>query len=202
MPALHPSAAAPSQADAAADSGAVEREPNLARFGLRQLFFFFSIATILCAVLARVGGVWPIVVGCAVALAIAHVFGTFLGTRLRDTSEEVQRWKARPDSPDKDFPIALPQPVGTTDFPPPPTLPLAGYERIHRWSNWCVIAGAVGGAVIGAVGIHTIAGNGITWFGIALGSSSCAVIGAWAALLWTTFWTITRYVLRQASEDK
>jgi hypothetical protein len=60
----------------------------------------------------------------------------------------------------------------------------------------------VGGAILGAVGIHAIAGDGITWFGIALGSASCAVIGAWAALLWTTFWTITRYVLRQASKEQ
>jgi hypothetical protein len=198
---LKPAAITPPE-DAGTSKIAVEREPNLARFGLRQLFFFFSLATVLCAVLARVGGVCPLLAGCVAALIAAHVFGTFLGTRLRDTSHEVQLWKARPGSPDPDDPVALPQPIGQADLPAPPNLPLAGFERIHRWSSWCVMAGAAAGSVLGALAIAALGGDGVTWPGIALGSASCAVIGAWAALLWTTFWTISRHVLRQATREK
>jgi hypothetical protein len=202
MSAAAKSAATSQNAEADVANGAADHEPNLARFGLRQLFFFVSLATVFCAVMASVDGVWPIVIGCILALIIAHVFGTFLGSRLRDTSHEVQRWKARPGSLDQDNPVALPQPLGDADFPARPNLPLAGYERIHRWSNWCVFGGAVGGGILGAVGISALGGESITWFGIALGSTSCAVLGAWAALLWTTFWTISRHVLRQASKEK
>jgi len=72
-------------------SNAPEREPILFRFGLRRLFVFLSAATVLSAVLARVGGVWTVFIGLGAALVAAHVLGTFVGTRLRDTSRELQR---------------------------------------------------------------------------------------------------------------
>jgi hypothetical protein len=179
-----------------------EREPNLARFGLRHLFFFFSVATVLCAVLAKVGGVWPIVIGSLVALVAAHVLGTFLGTRLRDTSEEVQRWKGRPGSPDRDEPVALPQPVRISEIRLPEVTPLASFERIHRWCAWCIAAGAALGIGLGAVGIYAAVGDQVTWLGLALGAVSAGVIGAWTALLGTSFWTISRHALRQANKEE
>jgi hypothetical protein len=179
-----------------------EREPNLARFGLRQLFFFFSLATVLAATLAQVGGVWPIVIGCAVALIVAHVFGTFLGTRLRDTSADVQQWKARPGSPDRDEPVALPQPVCFEEIRLPAATPLASYEQIHRWCPVCIAAGATIGFSLGGIGIYLAGGDEVTWFGLAMGAASCGVIGAWAALLGTNFWTISRHAFRQAAKEK
>jgi hypothetical protein len=181
---------------------APEREPNLARFGLRQLFFFFSIATVLSAALAQVGGVWPIVIGCAAALVAAHVFGTFLGTRLRDTSAEVQQWKRRAGSPDRDEPVALPQPVRFDELRLPAATPLASYEQIHRWCPVCIVAGSLLGLVLGAIGIYSAGGDKVTWFGLAMGAVSCGVIGAWAALLGTNFWTISRHAFRQASKEE
>jgi hypothetical protein len=181
---------------------APEREPNLARFGLRQLFFFFSAATVLSAALAQVGGVWPIVIGCAVALVVAHVFGTFLGTRLRDTSAEVQHWKCRPGSPDRDEPVALPQPVRFDEIHLPATTPLASYEQLHRWCHVCIAAGSAIGFMLGGIGIYIAGGDEVTWFGLAMGAVSCGVIGAWAALLGTNFWTISRHAFRQASKEK
>jgi hypothetical protein len=181
---------------------APEREPNLARFGLRQLFFFFSVATILSAALAQVGSVWPIVIGCAVALVVAHVFGTFLGTRLRDTSAEVQQWKRRPGSPDRDEPVALPQPVRFAEIRLPAATPLASYGQIHRWCPWCTVGGAIVGFLLGAIAIYVVGGDQVTWLGLAMGAVSCGVIGAWAALLGTNFWTISRHAFRQAAKEK
>jgi hypothetical protein len=177
-----------------------EREPNLARFGLRQLFFFFSLATIFAAVLARLGGVWPVLIGCVAALVAAHLLGTFLGTRLRDTSHEVTKWKARPGSPDRDEPVATPQPVqvAALNLSAPP---LASHEIIGRRHRWWVAGGAIAGAVLGAAGIFSAAGDGVTAAGIALGSVSCGIIGAWAALLGANFYMIARHTLRQASND-
>jgi hypothetical protein len=179
-----------------------EREPHLARFGLRQLLWAFSAATIFCGVLVQVDGAWPIIIGGVAALVMAHVFGTFLGTRLRDTSRQVQHWKGRPGSPDRDEPVALPQPVSASDLPAPSALPLASFEQLHHWCNWCLAGGFVLGAALGAWGINAVAGAHVTWFGIALGSTSTAVLGAWIVLLSTNFWIISRHALHHATRDK
>jgi hypothetical protein len=171
------------------------------RFGLRQLFVFVSLATLLIAAMATLGGVWPWVIGSLAALVAAHVFGTFLGTRLRDTSAEVTQWKARPGSPDRDEPVALPQPVSVADLNLPATTSLASYEKIGRWRNWLVAAGTVLGFATGGVGIHRALGEDVTWPGLALGAVSCGVIGAWAALLGVNFYTIARHVIREANRE-
>jgi hypothetical protein len=182
--------------------GVLEREPNLMRFGLRQLFVFVSLATLLIAAMATLGGVWPWVIGSLAALVAAHVFGTFLGTRLRDTSAEVRHWKARPGSPDRDEPVALPQPVSVAALHLPATTSLASYEKIGRWRNWLVAAGTVIGFAVGGAGIHRAVGDDATWPGLALGAVSCGVIGAWAALLSVNFYTIARHVIREATRDR
>src|SRR5688572_12602572 len=88
--------------DVDAGLAVAEREPNLMRFGLRHLLLFVSGATVLAAALTRMEGFWPLVIGCVALLIAAHVFGAFLGARLRDTSADVRRWKARPGSRDPD----------------------------------------------------------------------------------------------------
>jgi hypothetical protein len=186
----------------AASPGVPEREPNLFRFGLRRLFFFLSMAVVLAAVMARMGGAWPIVVGSGVAMVAAHVLGTFLGTRLRDTASEVQRWKARPGSSDRDEPVALPQPVCIAELRLPEIdLLLAGHERIGRLRYWPTVAGAVVATLLGGVVIGWALGDDVTWPGLILGSLSCSVIGAWAGWLGANFWVISRHALRQATNE-
>ena len=191
---------------AAAESPAAppsaEREPNLLRFGLRPWFYFISATVILCALLARMEGIGPIVLGSIVALIVAHVFGTFLGTRLRDTSGEVVRWKARPGSLDADSPVALPQPVSLADVRLPETTSLAGRTDNSHRGRWAFGLGALVGLGVGAWGIHVLAGPSVTWPGLALGAVSCGVIGAWIALLVSSFWVIAREALRHASRDE
>src|SRR5215213_4418494 len=122
-----------------------DREPNLMRFGLRHLFFFFSGATVMAALVARMGGAWPVVISAVALLVAAHVLSTFLGTRLRDTSQNVQRWKARPGAADPDYPVMSHEPIADLGLKAPP---LASYEKIGRWRNWCVGVGATVGGVL------------------------------------------------------
>jgi hypothetical protein len=186
----------------AASRGVPEPEPNLFRFGLRRLFFFLSMAVVLAAIMARMGGAWPIIIGSGVALVAAHVLGTFLGTRLRDTSSAVQRWKARPGSVDHDEPVALPQPVCIAELRLPEIdLLLAGHERIGRLRYWPTVTGAVAGALLGGMIIGWALVNDVTWPGLVLGSVSCSVIGAWAGWLGANFWVISRHALRQATNE-
>jgi hypothetical protein len=177
-----------------------EREPNLMRFGLRRLFVFVSGITVLAAALTRMEGFWPLAVGCVALLIAAHVLSTFLGTRLRDTSADVQRWKARPGSRDPDHPIAPSQPVRVADLKlPPPSL--ASHEKIGSQRHWFVIAGTIAGFVLGLFALDAAAGDDVTWPALALGAVSCGVIGCWASLLGTNFYAIAKRTLRQASEE-
>jgi hypothetical protein len=187
-------------AEAQPGSLVAEREPNLMRFGLRQLFVFVSAATLLAAALTRMDGFWPLVIGCVALLAAAHVFGTFLGTRLRDTSADVQRWKARPGTSDPDYPVAPTQPVQVADLHlPSPSL--ASYEKLGSWRHWLIAAGTVAGAVLGLFALNAAAGDDVTWPGLGLGAVSCGVIGAWVSLLGTNFYAIARHTLRQATHE-
>jgi hypothetical protein len=137
-----------------------------------------------------------------VALVAAHVFGTFLGTRLRDTSGEVVRWKARPGTADPDRPVSLPQPVSLANVQLPETTSLAGHSDDSRRSRWALGLGALIGFGLGAWGIHELAGPAVTWPGLAFGAISCGVMGAWIALLVSNFWVIARQALRHASRDE
>lgn len=196
----------PPDPHAAAESPAAppstEREPNLLHFGLRQWFYFISGIVILCGLLARLEVAGALVLASIVALVAAHVLGTFLGTRLRDTSNEVVRWKARPSSADADNPVALPQPVTLANLRLPAATSLAGRNVSSRRSNWALAVGAAGGFAFGAWAINELAGPTVTWSGLALGAVSCGVMGAWGVLLIASFWAIARQALRSASRDE
>jgi len=97
--------------------------------------------------------------------------------------------------------VALPQPVCIAELRLPETTPLAGYERIGRLRYWPAVAGVVVGALLGAGAIGWVLGDEVTWPGLVLGSASCGVIGAWAALLGANFVAISRYALRQAARE-
>jgi hypothetical protein len=180
-------------------AGPQQREPHLFRFGLRRLFLFLSMATVLAAALARVGGPWPVVIGCLAGLVMAHVFGTFVGTRLRDTSRDVQLWKARPGSPDRDEPVALPQPVRICELNLPSTTPLAGFEKVGQWRYVCVAMGV--GAAAGCLAITAALGDHVTWAGLGMGAISCGGLGAGGAVLAVNAWLTARQAWRQATRD-
>lgn len=185
----------------AAPPAGAESEPNFLRFGLRHLFAFVTAAAAFCALMASLSGVWAIVVGSAAALVAAHVFGTLLGTRLRDTSADVRQWKARAGSPDPDHPVAPPQPVSLAELDLPTRTLLARHDPLGKRRIWCMAAGTVVGLVGGGAAMAAAVGGDATWAGLAMGAVSCGVIGAWAALLGVNFTLFARQTLRQATES-
>lgn len=169
-----------------------EREPQLFRFSLRHLFLYVSMAAVVAALLARLDGAWPMVIASGVALVGAHVLGTFLGTRLQDTSRDVQQWKARPGSIDRDEPVALPQPVEWQSFCMPETTPLAHRPVDVPLSRLPAAIGMSIGILLGSIGLYFIADKRITVFGLAIGSLSCGVMGGWLGLVASNFFSISR----------
>ena len=176
------------------------REPQLLRFRLRQMFFMVTLASVLCGLLVATEGPWPMMIGVAALLVAAHVLGNLVGTRLRDTSHEVIAWRALQPGLDPDRPVATGEPIELAKLNLPPGSPLAGHDRIARWTAWFVAGGLAIGLVAGCTGIALTIGPRIEWAGWVVGTISCGVLGAWAAFLASTFSSIARHAWRHAHE--
>ena len=173
-------------------------EPQLFRFGLKQMFFMLSLAGVLCGLLVGAEGSWRLVIGLAVLLVGAHVLGNLFGTRLRDTSGDVVRWRAQQSG--ADLPVATDQPIELAKLDLPPSTPLASRQRVARWTAWFVGGGTVAGLIFGGTTIALTVGSQIGWAGWAIGTISCGVLGAWAAFLASTFSSVARHAWRHANE--
>jgi hypothetical protein len=176
------------------------REPQLFRFGLKQMFLMLSLAGVLCGLLVGTGDSWPMILGLAVLLVGAHVLGNWLGTRLRDTSGEVLQWRAEQSGLGPDDPVATGQPVVLAKLDLPPCTPLGSREPVARWTAWFVAAGTIGGLLAGVTIIALTIGPRIEWAGWAVGTISCGVLGGWAAFLASTFSSIARHAWQHANE--
>lgn len=177
-----------------------DREPNLLRFGLRPWFYFISAVAIFCALMARLEGLWATAVAFVGALIGAHLFGAFLGTRLRDTSADVRRWRGRLGTSDRDEPVALPQPVNLRTLQLPETTPLAASGVRVWWNRWAILLGGTAGTGLGAVALWSTRSTDVTTLGLLLGALSAGVIGAWIAMLASNFWNIARQAWRHAND--
>jgi len=176
------------------------REPHLLRFRLRQLFFLVTVLSVLCALLVLTEGPWPLVIGVTTALIAAHVFGTMVGTRLRDTSAEVLNWRAGNPAVNDDTPLAgLELDPALLETLPPQT-PLADHAGANRWLLWFVVGGAIVGAIVGGTLLALTMGARIGWAGWVVGTLSCGVLGTWAAFLASSFSVIARQAWRHAEE--
>jgi hypothetical protein len=175
-----------------------EREPHLFRFGLRQLFLLVSAVAVLCMLLAITSGPWPWVISFFTALVVAHVAGNSIGTRLRDTSEDVKRWKSAHGTAGPDEPAATPEPVAWEEIGLPPQTPLAWHDPAPRRLGWIIAAVAAASAIGSSAALAFLTGQHAGWPALAVGAVSCAIIGAWIALLASSFWTIARHAWRHA----
>ena len=175
------------------------REPRLLSFNLRSLLYFFALAAATFALLTNIGQAWQLLVVSAIGLVAAHVLGTMIGTRLRDTSKEIQRWKTSGPNALADHPLTTPQPFRVAELHLPARTPLAFSQPGHERGHLPTVVGAALGILVGLGGIYALAGPQVTLAGWALGSVSCGVMGAWAAMLGVNFWTIARHAIRQAA---
>lgn len=187
--------------DAAAEagSGAVDAwQPQLFRFGLRRLLGFVSAVVVLAALLARLDGAWPLVIAGGVALVSAHVFGGFVGTRLRD-SQPILRRSAPHDAPNRRLSGAPGPSAEWPSFTLPETTPLAD-RPAARLNRLPLATGMAAGLLAGGGALYVIDEH-ITWFGLTLGAVSCGVTGSWVALLASSFFSISRHAWRHATRS-
>ena len=176
------------------------REPHLLRFRLRQMFFLVTLLSLLCGLLVLTDGPWPLLIVVSTLLIAAHVFGTLVGTRLRDSSHEVRQWRSAHPTLDNDVPKADMQPTLESRAHLPPVTTLADHGSVSNWLLWFVLGGALLGTLVGGLAIGLIIGPRIGWAGWAVGTLSCGVLGTWAAFLASSFSSIARHAWRHAHE--
>lgn len=173
------------------------REPHLLKFRLRQMFLVVTIMSLLCALIAHTDGPWPWLIVLSALMVAAHVLGNLIGTRLRDTSGDVIRWRSADPRQSPDHPhttsaselAALPLPLETN---------LANFGRLVRGMKWFLLGGLSLGFVFGGTILALTIGHRIGWAGWVVGTISGAVLGTWLTFLTVSFTTIARDAWRQA----
>lgn len=176
------------------------REPQLFRFHLRHLFLGVTFFSIFCALLVLTDGPWPLVISSVVFMVGAHVMGTAIGTRLRNTSDDVTRWLVSQPEGHLERPRVSGRSVEEVRDTLPPSSPLATNQPVARWTRWFITAGVCLGLIGGATVIGLSIGSRIGWAGWFVGTLSCGILGAWLAFLASTFSAIARHAWKDADQ--
>ena len=179
------------------DPPAPLREPHLLKFRLKQMFLVVTLLSILCALVALTDGPVPWVIVIGALLVGAHVLGNLIGTRLRDTSTEVLRWRNADPRQSPDDPH-----VTTADelanLVPLPETNLRNFGRLVRGMKWILLAGLVVGSTLAGSVVWLTIGYRIGIAGWVVATISGGVLGTWLAFLAVSFTAIARDAWRQA----
>ena len=171
-------------------------EPHLLRFGLRQLFVGGGALALFCATL-KTFTEGALLLAALAVLAGAHVLGAVLGTRLRDSSRQVQQWRASRCG-EGDAPAIGEQPLADVRHLLPPPTSLASQAAPLPRLPWVLGGGGAAGGAVGAGLLALILGSEVSWAGLGMGAISCGVLGAWLAFLAVNFAAIARQAWKHA----
>lgn len=177
-------------------------EPHLLKFRLWQLLLWTALASVFCALVVTASGPWPLIIVVSSLAVAAHVLGNLIGTRLRDTSHQVQQWRAADPRQPADDPLMTPKPYDMRELSLPAKTNLAGFSHLVRGMKWYLLGGLLIGAAIGASILFATIGSRITVAGWTVAMISSGVLGIWLAFLVVSFTTIARDALRQAHSQK
>jgi hypothetical protein len=152
----------------------------------------------LLAILTAVNGYWKVAILVAVLIVISHVVATLLGSRLRHHAEQRRRWHANqggldPDEAASRVPV---RPFAELDLPP--ASPLGNQTTRLPWLWLLMTLGAVLAAIIGAIALVGLVGDRATLAGLALGTFSAAMLGAWVVFMASGFVGILRHAWSDA----
>lgn len=163
---------------------------NRPQFTLRALFGAVTLLCCLFALMSALGAPGSLMLLLVVMLALAHVVGNSLGTRLRDqTSRRVGVARgARTGWLEPSRPVvAAPQ-------------RLTQRARLSRIAPVISIGGALVGGTLGGVGVSEIYPQA-SLAAAGLGVVSSAVLGAFAGFLTSSFLSVAWLALREALGD-
>ena len=171
-------------------SGPIDHRPP--QFSLRALLWLTALCSALFATMVAVGVVWSLMLLMVVGLIVAHVLGNAIGTRLRDDDAGRSNQSLPPG--------AQPQPRSVSTAKA--AQELRERKPLGQLLLVFIAAGALSGAMLGRfVLIHS------QWLPLPtsdaiLGIGSCAVLGAIAGFMASSFfkvalWPAVRYFFRK-----
>lgn len=178
-----------------------EPPPQLFRFGLRQLLIFVAGLSALLAILSHTEGATPVVIGMGVVLVGGHIFGTMVGTRLRDHSRQLSAWQAK-QVVGGDAPQIRPLPPGVSAADYTTVSPLADRVVVPWWGRLLTGAGIVLGTVLGGWFIHVVVAEPMTWAEWTIGAAVFGLSGGALGYLGGAFGCVTRVALKHAHADR
>lgn len=165
------------------DSGSILGPP---RFSLRALLATMTGLCCMFATMSVIGPMGSIVILLFFCLAVAHVLGNSLGTRLRDGA--TQKLPARCEKRTLiSHPVSAPTRLSERTGMRPATYLMAAGGMIF---------GGIGGALASA-GLYPDAGPAA----VALGTGSLAVLGTFAGFIASSFLSVARSAMREALGD-
>jgi hypothetical protein len=178
------------------------REEPLFRFGLRQLFYFVALISVVLAAAVLSQGIAMVAMLLAALVVAAHVFSTALASRLRARSDFEQAI-ARTAAPE------TVEAIGLLEHAQNATIPCGARSPWHArgstalpWLPRLVVTGVVVGGTIGASVLAATLRRPVTLGGIVVGGLSSAVLGGWFAFLWGSFYGIFRHGIRDAINEQ
>jgi hypothetical protein len=168
----------------------------LFRFGLRQLFVFIGLISLLFGAMAIWRGSAALMMMLATAIVALHVLATAIGSRLRDRAdrealgstaaatlnerhERLATLRAAPRSPWHSR--------GVTILP---------------WLTQLIIVAVVFGGVVGAAYLAITIGYRTSPAGVIVGGVSVAVVCGWIAFLFGSFYGVFRHGFREALAEQ
>jgi hypothetical protein len=177
-------------------------EEPLFRFGLRQLFYFVALISVVLAAAVLSQGIAAVAMLLAALVVAAHVFSTALASRLRARSE-LEQAIGRTDG------LENTKPMGLLEHAHHATIPCGTRSPWHArgstalpWLPRLIVSGLAVGGITGASVLAATLGHRITLGGIVVGGLSSAVVGGWFAFLGGSFYGIFRHGLRDAINEQ
>lgn len=178
-----------------------ESAPQLFRFGLRQLLLFVAGLSGLMALISHTEGAAPMVIGMGVVLVAGHVFGTMVGTRLRDNSRALSTWQAQ-QLAGGDSPATRPLPPGVSAVDYTTASPLADRVVVPWWGRLLTGAGLLLGLLLGGMFIPLVIAEPMTWSEWGIGAGVCGLLGGAFGYLAGAFGCVTRVAIKHAHADR
>lgn len=175
-------------------AGSVAEDLPLFRFGLRQLLFLVTVASLLLTGIVSSHGVTALALVLATLVVVLHLFSTALGTQLRWHANRALAHDANPHEAIDFARRSPPRPLSRSPWHGRGSTPLPWLRRL-------VVAMSLAGGALGALLLTASIGHRTSLAGIVVGSVSIAVVTGWFAFLGCSFYCVFRHGLRDAMAD-
>jgi hypothetical protein len=182
---------------------ATPHDPPLFRFGLRQLLWFFVLASMLFAAMALAPGGTAFLLVLMTTIFALHVLATAIGHRLRDRSDQQNAFESA-DGLTGEAVASLSersQRLAVVRTAPRSPWHSRGATTLP-WLTQIVMIAFISGGIVGATYLVLTIGYRTSPAGVIVGGISVAVVCGWIAFLTASFYGVFRHGFREALSEQ